>query len=248
MLYRSAVILIVVFWIAMTALLFRKEFSPGASALTEVAASHVLKWMFQHGEPSDLNVYNDRQMAGQLRIHPQIRKEDGARLLEFSGRLLLALPGAARQRVSWAGEIEWNKVLEMESARVQLFLSEPAIYGVNILVDPATRRLRYETQLDGRTLNRGEYPLTADGAYTWLREQGIDPALIQGNITPNAPKPTISAWQSSLMIHGQKLDTYRVVIEHGGQTLIEFHVNQIGQILQVKTFLGYTAAPEDIVP
>jgi len=249
MLYRTAAVLIVVFWLAMTALLIRKELSPGATELREVPVSHVLKMMFQHGEASDLILHSDRQMVGQLRFHPQIRKEDGARVMEYSGRVMFTLPGAPRQRVSWAGDFELNRALELRSARLQFNVSEPATYAVHLMADPVAKQLHYETRSGGYTLHRGEYTLDAEGALTWLREQGIDPALGElAALNHDAQPATFRAWQSSMEIHSQRLETYRVALEYGGQTLMEFHVNQIGQILQAKTFLGYTAAPENVIP
>jgi hypothetical protein len=249
MLYRAAAVLIVIFWLAMTALLIRKELSPGATELREVPVSHVMKLMFLHGEASDLNLHSDRQMVGQLRFHPQIRKDDGARVLEYSGRVTFTLPGTPRQRVSWAGDFELNRTLEMQSARLQINAPELGPWeAIHLMADPLAKRLRYETRTGGQTLHRGEYALNAEGALTWLREQGIDPALLQGSEPSRAPPPTFRAWQSSIEIHGQRLDTYRVAVEYGGQTLLEFHVNQLGQILQAKSILGYTAAPEDVIP
>lgn len=248
MLYRAAAVLIVVFWIAMTALLVRKELSPGATALREVPVSHVMKLMFLHAQASDLNLHGDGKLLGALRIHPQVRADDGARMLEVSGRLLVSLPGAPRQRISWGGSIEMNRTLEMRTSRLQINFAEPNAYAVNLLIDPKANRLHYQTHSAGTTLTQGDFPLEAKGAYQWMREQGIDPALFQSSRAPAMPHPTFRAWESSIQIHGQKLDTYRVAVEHGGHTLLEFHVNQIGQVLQAKTFLGYTAAPEDVIP
>jgi hypothetical protein len=248
MLYRSAAVMIVVFWVAMTVLLLRKELSPGATELREVPLGHVLKQMFLHGEPSDLTLYSERHAVGQLRLHPQIRTDDDARLLEYSGRLLLTLPGSPRQRISWAGTLEMNRALETQSAQLQVRMAEPANSGINLTYDPRANRLRYEEVSGTRTVERAEYPLDAQTADGWLRERGIDPALLQPGKAASGPPPTFRAWQSSMQIHGQKLETYRVALEQGGQTLFEFHVNQLGQVLQAKTFLGFTAAPEDVIP
>ena len=140
MLYRAAAVLIVVFWIAMTALLVRKELSPGANELREGPVSHVMKLMFLHGEASDLNLHSERQIVGQLRFHPQIRKDDGARVMEYSGRMLIALPGAPRQRLSWAGDFEMNRALEMQSARLHSMF-RAATYTVHLMADPVAKRL-----------------------------------------------------------------------------------------------------------
>ena len=37
-------------------------------------------------------------------------------------------------------------------------------------------------------------------------------------------------------------------IEQSGQTLLEFDVSQLGQILRAKTLIGYSLAPDDVVP
>jgi hypothetical protein len=141
-----------------------------------------------------------------------------------------------------------NPALEMQSARLQIHMANPSTHTISLTVDPRAKRLFYETQSGGRMLEHGAYPLDANGAYAWLREQGIDPAMIQAGQTASTPQPAFRAWKSSMQIHGQKLETYRVAVEHGGQTLLEFQVNQIGQILHAKTFLGYTAAAEDVIP
>lgn len=248
MLYRAVAILIVIFWLTMTGLLLRKELAPGASALKEVPASHVLKQMFAHAQTSTLHVYHERVRIGHLQIQPQVRKEDGARLLALSGNLQIAIPGWPRQRVAWDGDLVMDRAHQLQLAQFNVTFRDPAAYAVEVVVDPRAKRLRYETRAGERELDRGEYPLDQQGALTWLREQGLDPAMMPQWQQAVGPAPVLKAWQSSLEIHSQKLDTYRVALEHGGQTLIEFHVNQLGQILQGKTFLGYTVAPDDAIP
>jgi hypothetical protein len=39
-----------------------------------------------------------------------------------------------------------------------------------------------------------------------------------------------------------------VTVEQSGQTLLEFHLSQLGQILHVRTLIGYTLAPDDMFP
>lgn len=244
MLYRAVAIFIVVFWLTMTGLLLRQEFALGATALREVPVSHVVKLMFLHEQQSNLHLYNERQRVGQLVIHPKVRKEDETRQLDFSGSVLLAMPGLARQRVTWGGGLEMNRALEVRLAQLDFSFREPQGYAVKVIVEPELKRLRYETRSGDRPLERGEYALDEQGALTWLREQGIDPALIQRMHKADGPQPSIKAWQSSLQVQGHKLDTYRVALEHGGQTLLEFQVDHLGYILEAKTFLGYTAAPD----
>lgn len=249
MLYRAAAFIIVVFWLTMTALLVRQEFASGATALREVPVAHVLKLMFLHQQPSTLHIQHERQNIGHLQLHPQVRAEDGVRLLEFSGNLQVVAPGLARQRAAWQGSLEMDAAMAVDKARLSLTLRDVTAYSVDLLVEPRARRLRYETRAGERMLDRGEYSLDEDGALSWLRDRGIDPVMLKRLHRPDGPQPSIKAWRSSISIRGHKLETYRVAIEHGGQTLAEFQVDHLGHLLQAKTFLGYSAsAPEDLVP
>lgn len=248
MVYRVAATLIVIFWLTMTALLLRKELAPGSLALQEVPVSHVMKLMFLHGQASDLNIHDERQLVGQLRLHPQVRKGDGMRLLDFGGGLFFSLPGQSRQRVSWGGEFVLNRALAVQLVRLNLNFRDASETVVEVLIEPQTERLRYRVRSNDRQVDQGDYSLDERGILQWLEDRGLETTFLQQIRKPNSPHPSIKAWQSSIEIHGQRLETYRVTIEHGGQTFLEFHVNQLGQILEAKSFLGYTAAPEDSLP
>jgi hypothetical protein len=106
----------------------------------------------------------------------------------------------------------------------------------------------YETRTSGVLLKRGEYALDEKGARDWLREQGIDPSFIMNLQSVHSTPPVVKALQSSLELHGENIETWLVSVEQGGQTMLEAHVSQLGQILRVRTFIGYSAAPEDLTP
>ncbi|MEA3210923.1 MAG: hypothetical protein QOE70_3980 [Chthoniobacter sp.] len=248
MLYRVLASLIVIFWITMTALLVRKEVGPGDSSLREVPVGHVVKLLFLHAQSSDLEIYSEKLRVGHLQVHPHVRAEDSGRLVNFNGQLQVALPGQARQRMAWTGELEMDKVLAMQRAKLTVTFRDPAISLVEVVIDPRARQLRYESRVGDRLLDQGQYSLDEQGALTWLREQGLDPALLASVGRPPAVAPVVKALQSSIEYHGQKIDTYLVTAEQGGQTLLEFHVSQLGKILRVKTFVGYWAAPDDLLP
>ena len=80
-----------------------------------------------------------------------------------------------------------------------------------------------------------------------LGQIGLDPALLT---TVGAPQtaPTIHARQPSLVLHGDRVDTYQLILEQSGQTLLEIQVSQLGEVLEAKTLLGYDFAPDDITP
>ena len=101
MIYRFVCGGIVLFWLLMTALLFRSEWWPAYTSLRDVPVEHVVKLLLIHGETSELNILNEKAHLGRLRIHPMIRKSDSARLIEFAGNLQIRIPGpgAAEHRV-----------------------------------------------------------------------------------------------------------------------------------------------------
>jgi hypothetical protein len=248
MLYRVTAVFIVIFWLAMTGLLLRNELQPGDSALREVPFTHVVKLIFHHEQSSDLNIYSDKLRLGHLRLQPRADKQNGTRTIEYSGHLQLLIPGAKRQRIAWDGELEMNKALETRRFRFALRMHEPATLVSEITVLPAEKVARYELISPTGTLERQDYSLDERGARTVLEQIGLDPALLMAAQSQRSTPPRLKAQQSSMAIHGERIDTYLVTLEHNGQTLLEFHVDQLGHILRATTLLGYTLTPDDILP
>ena len=254
MLYRTLAILIIGFWLTMIGLLIRKEAGPGNSALREVPVAHVIKLLLMHEQPSDLNIYSGKMRLGYLRIHPQMHQGDRSRVIAFVGDLHIMVPGLERVRVTWNGEIELEKTLATRRFSMGLTLSDPTVHNplasrVQITIVPAENRLTWTGGLP--TDQPHTYTLDDAGLQTALREMAIpDPsmlALLQGQTRGLTP-PVIKALQSSMLIHGERIDTYLVTIEQSGQTLLEFDVDQLGHILRAKSVIGYSLAPEDVVP
>jgi len=254
MLYRTLAVLVVAFWLTMIGLLVRKEGGPAGDALREVPVGHVVKLLLMHEQKSDLNIYSEKLRLGFLRIHPQMRKDERSRVIDFSGHINVMIPGMERQRVKWDGEMELEKNLATRRFVIRLAFSDPAQrppnnQRVQLTVEPEKNLLTW-TLLNGELpldLPR-TYTLDEDGLQTALRE--IDPSLPQmiRSQTKSMAPPVVRALQSSMLIHGQRLDTYLVTIEQSGQTLLEFDVSQLGQILRAKTLIGYSLAPDDIMP
>jgi hypothetical protein len=248
MLYRSLAVLIVLFWLTMTTLLLRRELGPGDTSLREVPVAHVVRMMLAHEQASDLQIYNEKLNVGRLQIHPQIRQEDGQRRVELAGALLLAVPGMSRQRVAWTGALDLDKHLDAQRLKVAVNFRDPAAYSVELLMEPADHRLTVESRAGSQLIKRSQYSLDEKGANDWLRDQGIDPGLLLSLHNPRSAPLVVKALQSSLEVRGEKIETYLISAEQGEQTLFEAHVSQLGQVLRVRTFLGYSAAPEDLAP
>ncbi len=246
--YRAASILIVLFWLTMTALLLRNEVQPGDSALREVPPGHVVKLILHHQQASDLNIISDKMRLGHLRIDPKTNKDQGLRLINFTGNLLFIIPGGDRQRVAWDGEVEMNKELAIQRFRIGVTMHDPDRLRSEITIRPAENIARYELSSATGVLERQDYSLDERGAREVFRQLGIDPAMLPVSPRQHSQPPVIKAHQSSIDIHGERMDTYLVSIESNGQTWLECHVSQLGQIVRATTLLGYSLVPDDITP
>ena len=258
MLYRTCAALIVVFWLVMAGLLVRQHVGAGDAALREVPVGHVVKLLLMHEQPSALNIYSDQRRLGHLRVHPRFQIAERSRVIEFSGNLLTNLPGSERQRIVWDGSWELEKTLATRQFTVGLTLREAigldaSAYRTLVTITPsenaAKNLLRWTLHRGDRLIEDRRIGLDSAGLDTALREL-VDPsllAMIHGQKRALTP-PVIKAHQSTMLIHGERIDTYLVSIEQNGQTLIEADISQLGQILRAKTLIGYPLTPDDLVP
>jgi hypothetical protein len=76
---------------------------------------------------------------------------------------------------------------------------------------------------------------------------GLDPTLLTTRSAPQI-SPTVRGRMSSLLFHGERVDTFLLTVEQSGQPLVEIHISQLGNVLQAKTILGYNFAPDEVIP
>jgi hypothetical protein len=113
----------------------------------------------------------------------------------------------------------------------------------------AENRAYYQLISGDRVLQEASYTLDRQGAEQVLQQLAIDPAMLQAISGSTASvQPKLSAQQSSMHIRGERLETYLVSLQQGGQTMLDMHVSQLGGILGVQTFFGYRLEPNDIAP
>lgn len=248
MLPRLLALVITAFWITMWTLLIRTEVQPRGAALREVPVEHVMKLMFHHGQPSDLSILSEKTRLGSVRLRPRIREEDGRRLLDLMGSLEARTPGTPSQRVTWNGALELTPELELEQFRFTTMVQDLAAPrgpqdAFEVTVHPRERRVNWQWRSQGRVLDERTYTLDAAGLRKALGELSLDPALLRNVPVAHATPPRISAHLSSLRIRDEWAETFLLTIEHGGQTWLECHVSQLGQVLHARTLPGWTLSP-----
>ncbi|EDY19210.1 hypothetical protein CfE428DRAFT_3387 [Chthoniobacter flavus Ellin428] len=248
MLYRTAIIFIVVFWLTMTGLLVHQQLRPDDSALREVPPTHVVKLMFMHPALSQLNIYSDKLPLGHLNIEPETGKDRQERNLKFNGELQVLIPGAKRERIAWSGELQMDKLLNVKQFTLSVHSHVPADLVSYIKVIPKENIAHYELQASNGVIERQDYTLDEKGARAALEQVGVDAAMLPIETKSVASAVQVKARQSTLEVPGGTMDTYLVTVESNGQTLLECHVDQLGRVVKATTLLGYTLAADDKTP
>jgi hypothetical protein len=253
MLHRAASLLIISFWLTMTALLVRNEIAPEGSSVREVPVAHVLKLLFQPERGSGLNITSDSSTLGHLNLTPHIDATTQNHVLGFDSSLQMRLGLNSRQSVKLEGQLELDPAMALRHLTFTLVLRDPTPLKTEVDIDPEANRahtaMRSQSQPGApwQLIDERDYSLDQQGARDLLGQVGLDPALLT---TVGAPRvaPVIRARQSSLVLHGVRVDTYLLTIEQSGQTLMEIQISQLGYVLQAKTLLGYNFAPDDPLP
>lgn len=249
MLHRLAAFAIVAFWFVMTLLLVRSEVSPEASRLREVPIGHVLKTLFLHEQPSDLSIFNGPAPIGNVRFHPRNTPGGHSRMLDITGELQLKLGDDQRTRVGWIGLLELTPAYALRSAKWTVTVLDPGYLRVEIDTPGDGTAGRFTVRSREGVIQEGDIPADR-GALAGLAGQmelGANFAAIAKQGSETSP-PIVRARQSSLHWRGEKTETWLITIEQSGQTLIEAHVSQLGQVLHATTLLGYTLRSTDLFP
>jgi hypothetical protein len=246
MLNRIMAACIIGFWLVMNALLLRLEISPDKSKIIEIPPSYVLKLMFRHAQPSELNVFEYKKPIGSLSLRPQPARDDSRRMVDFSGHLLVGLPLAARKRVTWDGSLEMSRQLEVQMIRFNS-KAQGSDYTTHLAVDAPRRLVNFSVSLKDKVADTRSVSLDDLTKSGFLSQLGLDDSLLAG-IKQRVVAPVVSASASELAIGGEKVDAYRLTVRQDGSMLAEIYVSQLGQVLEVRTPFGYTLSSQSAPP
>ncbi len=251
LLYRLCVAAIVGFWLLMAVTLARTVWFRGDVQPMPVPVDYVGHLLFRHELSSDLVLYRQRRRAdGNFHLQPK-RLGNSNNLLGASGNFPLALPGMSGQRVVFHGALEFDDREQVRRLEFSVNIHEPKTQapGVTLHLDgePAENCWHYQLAQAGTTLREGsgtpEELLAALGPQTF----GFDPHLLsQACSRPGAV--TVTAQRGKLHVNEDDIDTYIVTIRQGEGLETTIHVNQVGQVLAVKTFLGFDLYDETLSP
>jgi hypothetical protein len=250
MIYRAGILGVVLFWGAMWALLIRSELRPQEWAWRAVPIDLVLKQLFVQGQTSDLHLIVNGARDGHLRLVPKTDERTGERQLSFTGDIRVAASGSAPARAFWEGAVVLDDQLGIREIRGSLVMRAPGAEAApptraELLLQPPVARGLYRLAVSGEPPFEQNFTLDEAGVRAVAAGWGVSDDLLAGFAARGAKMaPEISARQERLKIQGEEVETYVVTIRSQGQTWLEMHVSQLGQILQAKTLLGWELRTE----
>lgn len=248
--YRLCVAAIVGFWLWMAALLARSVWFQGDTRPRPVPLEYVGHLVFRHEMASDLVLYRQRRRAdGTVHFQPK-RLADG-NLMSASGNFFLGLPGVAGQRVVFHLALELNPGDQVRRAQLSVSVHEAkgTAPGVTLHLDgqPAENRWHYQFLRAGTTLREGDGTPAELLAALEPSAYGLDAGILPQAISRQGAV-TVTAARGTLHVNDDNLDTYVVTIRQGEGLETTVHVNQVGQVVAAKTFLGFDLYDETISP
>lgn len=248
MLHRLAALLIIIFWICMTGLLVVKE--TVLTQLNNVPSGFVAQLIFQHQQSSDLQIYDGPKDSGYLHVQPSRKNETGAKIIDFHGNLGVNIPGGGRQRLSWMGNVDMDENFQIQKLRVNVAFQQGG-GQVDVVVEPPKKIARYSVKTANSPIEQNQLSLDENGLSGLLGHAGLGPVSLPQLKAAGAQMspPEFITQTSSLQLNGETVSTYLFIMKVEGQTIIEAHLSQLGQVLRAQIpLLGYKFAPQNVNP
>lgn len=248
-------ILIIGFWLVMTSLLLRAIWFPEHSRLDAVNPGAVVRLVAARGEPSHLDIYENRKIVGRLNVtplSPQIPGGTEEVLLHLDGHLDLRLPA---KRLMMNGKLAFNHggaltgmdfKLSMRAPKLELTLRQAS--GQEI---PVARLLLGGTPLfDSSQMKEGDAGMESNPtAMLLLGLMGMSPAefdRMRQAARKEADATAVDARQGDFEIGGREYQGYILSVLKNGTSTFRVHVENTGQILSIETPTSYRLLSDGI--
>jgi hypothetical protein len=243
--YRILSVLIVAFWLVMSGLLLRLQFWPEESGVLAVPVEHVLRLLFTHALPSNLNIAFGGRPYGSLSVRPNIA-ENGERRLRTSGNARLRLPLLPRDQLIWSSTLNLDQRLAFRNLAASLSLRETGT-DIDFEIDSASQAVHYSIAQNKKLVRESTVPLSREGAAVLLRQAQLNPEILDALKSSAAPAH-VSAKLTNFSFRHEKIEAYSVGVYQGETALLEIYVNQLGRILLVQSALGLSLAADNDLP
>ncbi|MEZ5301277.1 MAG: hypothetical protein R3F11_11585 [Verrucomicrobiales bacterium] len=247
MIPKAASALIVLFWLAMTAMLVRITYFPDRYGINRVPPETVLQAFLAQPEPTDMMVRQRGKIIGKLQVFPEL----ATRSIKFAGEFDLDLPGVDEPvPVNWGGALRFGDQSAVESLTLRIDASP---YDVVFEVSPSPLVINFRV-MEGKEIISDQTSKEAQAAMAqaqlMLMAWGINP----NHLTTERPgarpadKLNAEAWEGRIELEGQRHDAYvfEIVPSKGMEFTLFF--NKAGQPLALKSFLDYEMIADTLLP
>lgn len=255
MISRLISILIIGFWLLMTGLLMRAIWFPGDSRLDKISPGAVLRVIAARGEPSHLDIYENRRVVGKLNVSPMSPQLSGKKQkirLHLDGTLDLRIQA---QKLTVTGDVLFSHEGELAGIDLKLLLKSQKL-ELTIRQDGAgqepTLRLTMlgMTLLDtSRNVREGEVLEANPSIALLLSFAGISPADLESarqKAEVEASATSLDARQGEFELSGRKHRGYVISVLRQNTPAFRMCVENTGQIMSIETPVSYRLITDDI--
>jgi|GEM_PF-1141405 len=255
MIQRIVAALIVVFWLAMTALLVQHRYFPESSRLSGVPVYHIGQIFFQQEQVSneqeqvsDMVLFKGKENIGFLRINPRSDLTKRINSVDLTGSFKLNT-GAGKHNITVSARLDLSADYKMRLFQADIYADQNQHIKIinNQISGVKTFSIGPRHSEEGRLT----YSLDKKGFESLLQENGTDATILaqlQG-ASGQMPPPVFVAQESSVNLNGETVSSYLLAMKMGDQTIVDIHISQIGQVLKANAPLfGFQLLPHNVLP
>lgn len=222
--------------------LLRLEYWEGETSLQAVAVEDVISLPLKHGQHSNLAIFERGKRVGTLVLRPSEASPEGWPGFSVHGNLRLRQAGD--HRLSWNMTFSLDSEMEVRDVDLRFSYNHPA-FGFELRAIPSEDKITY------RLVNG----MAADDDSDFAGGIELTPQDLEGfGLTLPPLNELRTQWELSQLkayrvfysIGEHRISAFKLVSDLGGGMKIELYMDQIGQILEVDTFLGYRLLSEDL--
>jgi hypothetical protein len=232
------------FWIVMTVLLLQSIWFPADSRLTRVEPGAVFQLIAARGEPSLLDIYDDRKIVGKINVQAtRLRQNQRHNIkLRINGNLQLNHPLMAGLNLDLTSSADLSHHGEVQAFDVSITTGKNAL-GINLKQtgpdQPPTIVLEQNKMIlfDSRTLGAEgleSHPIVA----ILLGSFGISPkdvAAARGQAEKQAAAMVLEARQGTFDLAGTPRQGFVLTLAEPGRPGFRLCVENTGEIVRLET-------------